>query len=387
MIRTKYLELIKSQYRIHSVCAILGARQVGKTTLARQYAAQQSKKYVIFDLEDPEALLALDNPKMILSQYEGQLIIIDEIQRKPELFPILRVLVDHPEKKYQFLILGSASRDLIRQSSETLAGRIGYIELPPFIIEEVGQEQQLLLRGGFPLSFLAQTDVDSFAWRKAYIQTFLERDLHMLGFDNIAPMGMYKFWMMLCYYHGQLANNAEISKSLMISRQMATRYLEILAGTFMVRVLQPWYENIGKRQIRSPKIYFRDSGLLTCLMGIRETHDLNMHARSGAIWEGFAIEQILQCLQVRNEEAYFWSTSNEAELDLLIFIHGKRIGFEFKYADAPKMTNSMFVALEDLKLDHLFIIFPGETTFPMKDKITAFSLKLIDRLPGLVEKL
>lgn len=331
--------------------------------------------------------MALDNPKLVLSQYDEYLIIIDEIQRRPELFPILRVLVDDPVKKYQFLILGSASRDLIHQSSETLAGRVGYIELPPFIIEEVGQEQRLLLKGGFPRSFLAETDADSFAWLKDHINTFLERDLRMLGFDNVAPLSMYKFWMMLCFYHAQISNNAEISKSLMISRQMATRYLDILAGTFMIRILQPWFENIKKRQVRSPKIYFRDTGIFNCLMGINSLSDLQRSPKLGAVWEGFAIEQILQCLQVRNEEAYFWATQNGAELDLLIFKDGKRIGFEFKYADAPKITKSMHTALQDLHLDYLFIIFPGDKRFPMHEKIMACGLQLVPELHELIKKI
>ena len=387
MERIKYLELIKSQYRIHSVCAILGARQVGKTTLARQFAATTDEKVIFFDLEDPANLLALESPKLTLNQYHDHLIIIDEIQRRPELFPVLRVLVDDPIKKYKFLILGSASRDLIHQSSETLAGRIGYIELPPFTLDEVDDEQALLLKGGFPRSFLSATDEDSLAWRKNYINTFLERDLQMLGFENIPALGMYRFWMMLCFYHAQLANNAEISKSLMISRKTATRYLDILAGTFMIRVLQPWFENIQKRQIRSPKIYFRDTGIFNCLIGIDSLQDIRNNPKIGALWEGFALEQILMSLQIRNEEAYFWATQNDAELDLLIFKHGKRIGFEFKYADAPKITKSMHIALQDLKLDHLFVIYPGTMTFPMHEKITAYHLGSLHNLDSLIKNL
>lgn len=244
-------------------------------------------------------------------------------------------------KKYKFLILGSASRDLIHQSSESLAGRIGYIELPPFTLQEVDKEERLLLRGGFPRAFLGQSDKDSFAWRKNYINTFLERNLRMLGFDNIAPLGMYKFWMMLCFYHAQLANNAEISKSLMISRRLAKRYLDILAGTFMIRILQPWFENIQKRQIKSPKIYFRDTGIFNCLMEIESLENIRNNPKIEALWQGFA----LMFLQIRNEEAYFWAAQNDAELDLLIFKHSKRIGFQCKYADAPKITKSMHIAL------------------------------------------
>ena len=381
MERTRYLELITLHFRVHSVCAILGARQVGKTTLARQFAAQLStKKTYFFDLEDPESLLAFQNPKELLSQYHDCLVVIDEIQRRPELFPILRVLVDHPTKKYQFLILGSASRDLIHQSSETLAGRIGYIELPPFTLCEVGQRQKLLLRGGFPRSFLAETDADSYLWIKDYINTFLERDLRMLGFENIAPLGMYKFWMMLCFYHAQTVNHTEISTSLMISKPMAMKYLDILAGTFMIRILQPWYENIKKRQVRSPKIYFRDSGIFNSLMSIRSLDDLVRNPKIGALWEGFALEQVLNCFQVRNEEAYFWATQNDAELDLLIFKNGKRIGFEFKYSDAPTITKSMHIALQDLNLDHLFVVYPGTMKFPMHEKITMCGLDALSEI-------
>ena len=385
MDRTIYLERIASQYRIHSICAILGARQVGKTTLARQVAAQSSLKTIFFDLEDPTDILALQSPKLVLSDYEGYLIIIDEIQRRPELFPILRVLVDDPVKKYRFLILGSASRDLIHQSTETLAGRIGYIYLPPFTLSEVGQAKKLLLRGGFPRSFLADSDEDSFAWIKDYIMTFLERDIKMLGFDNISPMNMYRFWMMLCFYHGQLTNNAEISKSLMISRQMATQYLDILAGTFMIRLLQPWYENIQKRQVKTSKIYFRDAGIFNSLMGINSLDDIIRNPKVGALWEGFALEQILTCLQVRNEEAFFWATHNDAELDLLIFRKGKRIGFEFKYSDSPSITKSMHIAMQDLKLDYIFVIFPGDIKFPMHEKIMAYGLNLIEQLEKMVD--
>jgi len=387
MERTHYLDLIRLHFRIHSVCAILGARQVGKTTLARQFAVQSDLQVIFFDLEDPVSLLALENPKMVLSQYDGYLIVIDEIQRRPELFPILRVLVDDPVKKYRFLILGSASRDLIHQSSETLAGRIGYIELPPFMISEVGQSQKLLMQGGFPRSFLAENSDDSFLWRKNYISTFLERDIQMLGFDNIAPLGMYKFWIMLCFYHAQLINTAEISKSLMISRQMAAKYLDILAGTFMIRILQPWHENIKKRQVKTPKIYFRDSGIFNCLMGTRSLDEIILSPKIGTLWEGFAVEQIVNCLQVNPGDIYFWSTSNDAELDLLIFKNGKRFGFEFKYCDAPRISKSMHIALQDLKLDHLFIIFPGNVKFPMHEKITAFGLDLLQDLEQIVNKI
>lgn len=378
--RTRYLQEITEQFEVHSVCAILGARQVGKTTLAQQFAQQwESDKVVTFDLEDAQHLLTLENPQLILRQYAGYLIIIDEIQRKPEFFPILRVLADDREKKYTFLILGSASRDLLHQSSETLAGRIGYIYLPPLTFVETHDMHRMLLRGGFPKSFLAPSDKSSLNWRLAYISTFLERDLSLLGFD-ISSQVMRRFWMMLCAYHGQLFNAAELSKSLMISPKTAMRYLDILQGTFMIRVLQPWFENITKRQVKSPKIYLRDTGIFNTLVSISTQDDLLRSSKIGAIWEGFALEELILALQVPDEDCYFWSTHNDAELDLLIFKNGKRIGFEFKYADAPKVTKSMHVVLQDLKLDHLYVIFPGTRKFPVAENITIFGFDLISEL-------
>lgn len=382
--RKNYLDLIDLNLQVHPICAILGARQVGKTTLAHEFAQQQSLKVEFFDLENPENLQSLETPMLTLSKYPDRLIIIDEIQRRPELFPILRVLVDDRTHNYKFLILGSASQDLIRQSSETLAGRIGYIELPSlalidFIDGKTSAEQakkytdELFIKGGFPRSFLAKNDEQSFLWRKNYISTFLERDLPSFGFD-ILPQTMHRFWMMLCFYHGQTFNAHEISYSLMISDKTARKYLDILAGTFMIRILQPWHENIKKRQVKTPKIYFRDSGIYNCLSSIHSLFDILKTPKMGLMWEGFALEQVICSLQVNPFDCYFWNTQNDAELDLLIFKNGKRIGFEFKYADAPKITKSMHSALQDLKLDHLYIIYPGTKTFPMTENITVCNL-------------
>jgi len=379
MERKFYLELIKNRFDVVPICAILGARQVGKTTLARQFAAEQPQKFEFFDLENPKHLMSLDNPLTTLEKYYDRIVVIDEIQRKPDLFPILRVLVDDPIKKYQFLILGSASRDLIRQSSETLAGRISYIELPPFTIMETHDSDKLLIRGGFPRSYLASSDEASFTWRQDYISTFLERDLPSFGF-HIAPESMHKFWMMLCFYHGQIFNAKEISKSLMISDKTASSYIEILAGTFMIRILQPWFENIKKRQVRSPKIYFRDSGIFNALSSIYSIYELAKNPKIGALWEGFALEQIIDCFQIRPEDCYFWATQNDAELDLLIFKNGKRIGFEFKYTDYPKITKSMHIALQDLHLDHLYLVFPGNISFPLHEKMTACGLDVLQEV-------
>ncbi len=379
MERIIYLEQIKRHLRVQPICVILGARQVGKTTLARQFAAQYPQKVEFFDLENPTHLASLETPLLTLSNYSDCLVVIDEIQRRPDLFPILRVLVDDPIKKYTFLILGSASRDLIRQSSETLAGRIGYIELPPFTLFDIDRSDRLLIRGGFPRSYLAKSEEDSFLWREGYISTFLEKDLPGFGFD-VPPKLMHRFWMMLCFYHGQTFNAHEISTSLMVSDKTVTKYLDILAGTFMIRVLQPWFENIKKRQVKTPKIYFRDSGIFNALSSIRSITELAKTPKIGPLWEGFALEQIIDCLQIRSDDCYFWSTHNEAELDLLAFKNGKRIGFEFKYTDSPKITKSMNIALEDLKLDQIYVIFPGPIRFSMSEKIIACGLDALKEI-------
>lgn len=377
--RTRYLEQIKRHLRVQPICAILGARQVGKTTLARQFAAKHSQKVEFFDLENPTHLTSLETPMLTLSKYADYLVVIDEIQRKPDLFPVLRVLVDDPLKKYTFLILGSASRELIQQSSETLAGRIGYIELPPLTLLETNDSDKLLIRGGFPRSYLAQSEEDSFLWREGYINTFLERDLPNFGFDIPARL-MHRFWMMLCFYHGKTFNAHELATSLMLSDKTVTKYVDILAGTFMIRVLQPWFENIKKRQVKTPKIYFRDSGIFNALSSIRSITQLAKTPKIGSLWEGFALEEVINCLQIRSDDCYFWSTSNEAELDLLVFKGGKRLGFEFKYSDQPKVTKSMNIAVEDLKLDHLYIIFPGKLNFAITEKITACGLDALKEI-------
>lgn len=379
MERKIYLEQIKRHLRVQPICAILGARQVGKTTLARQFTEQYDGKVEFFDLENPVHLASLENPMLTLSKYEDYLVVIDEIQRRPDLFPILRVLVDDPQKKYTFLILGSASRELMRQSSETLAGRIGYIELPPFTLFEVDHSNKLLIRGGFPRSYLAKSDEDSFLWREGYINTFLEKDLPNFGFD-VPPKIMHRFWMMLCFYHGQYFNAREIAYSLMLSDKTIRKYLDILAGTFMIRVLQPWYENIKKRQVKTPKIYFRDSGIFNTLSSNRSLAELAKNPKIGALWEGFALEQVINCLQMRSDDCYFWATSNEAEIDLFTFKNGKRLGFEFKYSDSPKMTKSIHIGLEALKLEHLYVIFPGNIHFPLDEKITAWGLDVLQEI-------
>ena len=305
MERRHYLALVETQLRVQPICAILGPRQVGKTTLAHAYAEKHGiDQTYFFDLEDPIDIARLENPMTTLAALPHTLIVIDEIQRKSELFQVLRVLVDREKGKRKYLILGSASRDLIRQSSETLAGRIGYIELPPFTLAEKTQSKPLWLRGGFPLAYLAGSDADSMIWRQNYVTTFLERDIPMLGF-NVPAEQMRRFWMMLAHYHGQIFNASELSRSLGISSHHVRNYLDILAGTFMVRILLPWFENIQKRQVKMPKIYFRDSGILHALSGIDTYDQLQRYPKLGAYWEGFALEEVIRALDLASEECFF----------------------------------------------------------------------------------
>lgn len=377
MKRDFYIQAIKAQYRIHPICALLGPRQVGKTTLAKAYIKEYpDQKVTFFDLENPLDLARLEKAMLTLSKLDNQLIVIDEIQRRPELFPILRVLVDEEDKNRKFLILGSASRDLIQQSSETLAGRIGYIELIPFSLIETQDCEKLWIRGGFPRSYLAENEQDSYNWRLSYVTTFLERDIPSLGFQ-IPPQQLRRFWLMLAHYHGQIFNASELGRSLGISDHSARKYLDILVGTFMIRMLTPWFENLNKRQVKSPKIYFRDSGILHALIGILDQTQLDTYPKLGAFWEGFALEEIIQFQGATSEECYFWATQGGAELDLLIIKNGKRIGFEFKYTDSPKISPSMQIAINDLKLNHLYVIFPGNISFPLSEHITAQGLEIL----------
>ncbi len=354
------------------MCAVLGPRQTGKTTLARQYSKNFNDGPVhFFDLENPFDLARLEEPFIALSSLEG-LVVIDEVQRLPNLFPILRVLID--ERPRKFLILGSASRDLIHQSSETLAGRIGYIELTPFSLGEVGDMRTLWRRGGFPRSFLADSDEESFLWRQEYITTFLERDIPNLGF-KIPSLHIRRLWMMLCHTHGQIFNASELGRSLGVSDHTVRKYFDLLIGTFMMRSLSPWFKNISKRQVKSPKVYFRDTGILHALLGLTTQAEIERHPKLGASWEGFAIEEIIRLHAIRAENCYFWGTQSGAELDLLIFQKGKRLGFEIKYADAPKISLSMKIAIEDLKLDHLTIVYPGDQAYDFNDKISVVGIK------------
>ena len=361
---------------------ILGPRQCGKTTLARQYIASlhsrtSTRRHPIhyFDLEDPEHLNRLTDAKLTLEPLEG-LIVIDEVQRAPDLFPLLRVLVDRTPRRQQYLILGSASRELIRQSSETLAGRIAYLELPPFTAFEAGSLQRLWLRGGFPPAYLAKTQADSMIWRKAYITSLLERDLPNLGID-FAAAAMRRFWMMLSHRHGSLLNASELARSMDVSQPTVKRHLDILSGTFMVRLLQPWHANVHKRQVKSPKLYVRDAGLLHALLNLPDLESLRTHPGIGASWEGFALEQVIHLLGAESAECYFWATHTEAELDLLV-VQGNRLrAFEFKYSSAPKPTRSMHSALKDLALDRITIVYPGKDTYPISPNIDVTHLEAL----------
>lgn len=375
MIRQFFLDKIEQAFRVTKVVAILGPRQCGKTTAAKQYIEQQSHvpKQNYFDLESYLDRDRLSDPLLSLSSLSG-LIVIDEIQRAPSLFETLRVLVDNKELDQRYLILGSASRDLIAQSSETLAGRITYLELTPFMFDEIAQMETLWLRGGYPLSVLGADDEISIAWRKGYIKTFLERDIPALGI-NIPAEKLRRFWMMLAHYHGNMFNASEMGRSLGMSNTTMKEYADILTGTFMVRQLQPWHENIGKRQVKTPKIYIRDSGIFHALIGVNTHSDLLTNPKLGASWEGFALEQIIFHLGAQQEECYFWGTHNQAELDLLIVKNGKKVGFEIKYSAAPKLTKSMQMAQKDLALDELTVVYPGEIEYPLTKGINVRPLK------------
>lgn len=354
------------------ITGLIGPRQCGKTTLARNFVNVHSSNY--FDLEDPVSLSRLSEAKLVLESLRG-LVVIDEVQRKPDLFPLLRVLADREGRPATFLLLGSASPDLLHQSSESLAGRIEYIELTPLSLLELETEKQHQahwLRGGFPLSLLTRNDVDSWKWRNSFIRTFLERDINQLGIRTSSPT-IWRFWTMLAHYHGQIFNASEIARSMDVNQTTASGYLDILSAVFMVRALQPWHANLKKRQIKRPKIYFRDSGILHALLGIKDKKNLEEHPKLGASWEGYAVEEAIKAL--KPDDFYFWATHNGAELDLLMLKDGQKIGLEFKRSDAPQLTHSMKIAMEDLELDRLDVLYPGTQTYPLAEKITVVPLQ------------
>jgi predicted AAA+ superfamily ATPase len=352
--------------------ALVGPRQVGKTTLARSLLAPGSPNW--FDLEDPQVEAQLATPMVALKDLRG-LVVIDEVQRAPDLFKVLRVLIDRPHNQARFLVLGSASPALLRQSSESLAGRLEVIEASGFTLAE--HAAALWWRGGFPRSFTAQDDAASRIWRREFIRSTVERDLPQLGM-NVAAPALYRFWSMLAHFHGQTWNAADPARSLGVNESTVRRYLDWLTQAYLVRQLQPWFANLGKRQVKAPKIYLRDSGLLHELLGIADPSALVRHPKCGASWEGFAVDQVLRI--ARPDEAYFWATHAGAELDLLIFKDGRRVGVEFKHSDAPHLTPSMRVALQDLSLDALYVVYPGDRRYALAPRVQAVPLTAL--LPG-----
>lgn len=382
--RPHHLSRIEQLLAANPVVGILGARQVGKTTLARQHASKQAGPVTFFDLEDHDDLARLKEPKLTLSGLEG-LVVLDEVQRRPDLFPVLRVLADRPNSPARFLVLGSASPDLLRQTSETLAGRIAYHNLGGLAIAEVGNEQQerLWLRGGFPRSFLSEGDAVSFEWRRNFVQTFLERDIPQLGF-RVPGVTLHRFWRMLAHYHAQVWNGAELSRAFGVSAATVRHYLDILNGALVIWQLPPWHENIGKRQVRAPKVYIADTGLLHVLLGLENRHALLGHPKVGASWEGFVLQELISCLGARREECFFWATHTGAELDLLVVRGSRRLGFEVKRTTAPRTTKSLHAARESLGLSELVVVHAGDATFPLGDGMRAVAFaKIREDLPAL----
>jgi len=376
--RTPELKALKKLLKDNPIVAILGPRQCGKTTLSHQFTSLWPSEVNVFDLENPRDVQRLQDPLLSLEGAKG-LVIIDEIQRLPNLFPVLRVLADR-SKKTKYLILGSASRDLIRQSSESLAGRICYLEMGGFSLGHIGAEHtdRLWIRGGFPRSYLASNEAASYQWRQDFITTFLERDIPQLGL-KIPAKSLRTFWAMLAHYHGQIFNASEIGRSLGVSQHTAQRYLDLLSGTFMVRQLQPWYYNTKKRLIKRPKIYFRDSGILHALLSLEEKKDLLSHPKLGASWEGFALEEAIERIQLRESEAFFWGVHTGAELDLVFEKKGKLYGIEVKYSQAPSLTPSMRFALKALPLKHLWVVYPGKEEYPLSRSISVVPLTSLDK--------
>ena len=368
--RLSILSTLKAAIQRSRVVVLSGPRQCGKTTLARELLSEDSVNY--FDLEDPASLARLDEPMTALRPLKG-LVVIDEVQRRPDLFPVLRVLADRKGTPSRFLMLGSASGDLLRQSSESLAGRMEYVTIGGFTLSELSAsaEPQLWRRGGFPLSYLAKTETDSLAWRKSFVRTLLERDFPQWGV-RVPAAALQRFWTMLAHYHGQVWNAAEPARALGVSESTTRRYLDLLTDALMIRQLQPWHANLGKRQVKAPKVYVRDTGLLHHLLGIDTAKALLSHPKLGASWEGFVIEQIL--MMEPHDDAYFWATHQGAEIDLVLRRGNRLLGVECKRADAPRLTPSIRIALEDLGLERIAVIYPGNKRFPLSDNVEAIPL-------------
>lgn len=382
IVRRHHLDALGRLLGRFPVVGLLGARQVGKTTLAQTWLRARRGSVVRLDLENPADVARLADPMLALEQLRG-VVVLDEIQRRPELFPVLRVLADRRPRRARFVVLGSASPALLRQGSESLAGRIAYYELPGLSLREAGPRmaERLWLRGGFPLAFLAPSDAASMEWRRAFLATFLERDLPGLGV-GVAAGTMRRFWTMLAHHHGQLWNASEFGRSFGLADTTVRGYLDKLTDAFMVRQLQPWHENIGKRQVRAPKVYVRDSGLLHALLDIPARGALEVHPKVGASWEGFILEQLIGQLGAPAEACYFWRTHTGAELDLLVVRGGRRHGFEIKRTTAPAVTPSMRSALADLKLDSLTVVHAGSESFALLPRVTAMGWRSIVRKIG-----
>jgi len=371
--RDEHVGAILRRLRNFPVVTLLGARQVGKTTLAGMAAKQYRKPLHRFDLEDPADLARLVDPMLALADLRG-LVILDEVQRRPNLFPVLRVLADRKPNPARFLVLGSASPDLLRQSSETLAGRVAYYELPGLSLIEVGvtRLQDLWLRGGFPPAFLARSHADSRLWRENFVQTFLERDLPQLGI-RVPAATLGRFWAMLAHWHAQTWNASEFGRSFAVSDNSVRNYLDILTSALVIRQLKPWHANISKRQVKSPKVYIRDSGLLHTLLQIESNTDLERHPKVGASWEGFILEQLVTHLSANSRQIYFWATHGGAELDLFVPRGRRGVGFEIKRTTMPKVTPSINAALDALNLREVVVIHAGDWTFPLGKKVRAVS--------------
>lgn len=377
--RPWHVERLARLLRQFPVVALVGARQVGKSTLARAAAERLGGAAATFDLEDPRALARLDQPMLALEPLRG-LVVLDEIQRRPDLFPVLRVLADRPRRPARFLVLGSASPALLRQSSESLAGRVAYHQLQGFDLSEVGPHSldRLWSRGGFPPSFTARGDDQSARWRRELVRTFVERDLPGLDVRLPAP-AVDRFWRMLAHAHGQVWNAAELARSFGVTEKTVRHYLDVLAATFMVRRLPPWHENLAKRQVKAPKVFVSDPGLLHSLLGIATRDDLLGHPKCGASWEGFAIAQVARRLDAAAEECFFWALHSGAELDFLVVRGERRWGFEVKLTDSPAVTPSMRSALENLRLERLDVVHAGEDTYPLAPRIRALALRRLWR--------
>jgi uncharacterized protein len=375
--RSRLLGRIEEALARSPIAALLGPRQCGKTTAARHFTANQPHEF--FDLEEPADLARLSAPMLALEGLEG-LVVIDEAQRKPDLFNTLRVLVDRPGNRAKFLLLGSASPHLVRGVSESLAGRVALLEMSGFDLGEVGAEafRRLWIRGGFPRSYLAGTEHASYQWRNDFIRTFLERDIPQLGI-TIPAQRLRQFWTMIAHYHGQVFNAAEFARSLGTSESTSRRYLDLLTGAYVIRQLQPWHENLKKRQVKAPKVYIRDSGLLHALLSLETGSGLASHPKFGASWEGFALEQVLARVGAAN--AYFWAVHSGPELDLLVMKDGRRYGFEFKCVDAPQLTRSLSAAGDNLKLEKLFVVYPGNKSYSLDARTRVTSITEIDSLP------